>query len=137
VRWAVGEGMTVFVISWVNPDERLAHKDFEDYLLEGPLAGARRDRAGDRRSGRERRSAIASAVRCSAATLAYLAAQKKQKRIASATFMTALIDFTEAGELEVFIDEDQVPRSRRRCGSAAISKAARWATRSTCCARTT
>ena len=30
--------MTVFVISWVNPDERLAHKDFEDYMLEGPLA---------------------------------------------------------------------------------------------------
>jgi polyhydroxyalkanoate synthase subunit PhaC len=43
-----------------------------------------------------------------AATLGYLAAKKKQKRIATATFMTALIDFTEAGELEVFIDEDQV-----------------------------
>src|SRR4029079_8140230 len=38
VRWAVGQGMTVFVVSWVNPDERVAHKGFEDYLGEGPLA---------------------------------------------------------------------------------------------------
>ena len=38
MRWAVAEGMTVFVISWVNPDEKLAHKNFEDYLTEGTLA---------------------------------------------------------------------------------------------------
>ena len=54
IRWAVDEGMTVFVISWVNPDERLAHKDFEDYMLEGPARRARRDREGDRRERRER-----------------------------------------------------------------------------------
>src|SRR4029078_6713875 len=38
IRYCVGEGMTVFVVSWVNPDAALANKDFEDYLLEGPLA---------------------------------------------------------------------------------------------------
>src|SRR5262249_62242323 len=38
IRWAVGEGHTVFVVSWVNPDETLAGKSFEDYMLEGPLA---------------------------------------------------------------------------------------------------
>ena len=38
IKWAVDQGHTVFVISWVNPDERLAHKGFEDYMREGPLA---------------------------------------------------------------------------------------------------
>src|SRR5207244_4183515 len=38
IRWAVGQGHTVFVVSWVNPDETLAGKSFEDYMLEGPLA---------------------------------------------------------------------------------------------------
>src|SRR5689334_342505 len=106
IRWAVGEGMTVFVISWVNPDERLAHKDFEDYLVEGPLAAldAIRDATGEPDA-----NVIGYCLGGTllASTLGYLAA-KKQKRIASATFMTALIDFTAAGELEVFIDEDQV-----------------------------
>ncbi|HEX5314729.1 MAG TPA: class I poly(R)-hydroxyalkanoic acid synthase, partial [Gammaproteobacteria bacterium] len=106
IRYAVNEGMTVFVVSWVNPDAKLAHKDFEDYLIDGPLAAldAIRDATGE---------ADANVIgyclggTLLAATLGYLAA-KKQRRIASATFMTALVDFTAAGELEVFIDEDQV-----------------------------
>jgi polyhydroxyalkanoate synthase len=106
IRHAVNEGMTVFVVSWVNPDAKLAHKDFEDYLIDGPLAAldAIRDATGE---------ADANVIgyclggTLLAATLGYLAA-KKHRRIASATFMTALVDFTAAGELEVFIDEDQV-----------------------------
>ena len=107
IRWAVNEGMTVFVISWVNPDEKLAHKDFEDYLLEGPLAAL--DAIEDA-TGEPDANVIGYCLGGTllAATLGYLAAKKKQKRIASATFMTALVDFTESGELEVFIDEDQV-----------------------------
>ena len=106
IRWAVNEGMTVFVISWVNPDERLAHKDFEDYLLEGPLAALD---AIAQATGEHDANVIGYCLGGTllAATLGYLAA-KKQKRIASATFMTALVDFTAAGELEVFIDENQV-----------------------------
>jgi len=107
IRWAVSEGMTVFVISWVNPDEKLAHKDFEDYLLEGPLAALD---AIEKATGEADANVIGYCLGGTllAATLGYLAARKKQKRIASATFMTALVDFTESGELEVFIDEDQV-----------------------------
>ena len=106
IRWAVGEGMTVFVISWVNPDERLAHKDFEDYLTEGPLAALD---AIEEATGESDANVIGYCLGGTllAATLGWLAA-KKRKRIASATFMTALIDFTAAGELEVFIDEKQV-----------------------------
>jgi poly[(R)-3-hydroxyalkanoate] polymerase subunit PhaC len=106
VRHAVNEGMTVFVISWVNPDAKLANKDFEDYLLEGPLAALD---AIEEATGERDANVIGYCLGGTllAATLGYLAA-KKQKRIASATFMTALVDFTAAGELEVFIDEDQV-----------------------------
>jgi polyhydroxyalkanoate synthase len=107
VRWAVNEGMTVFVVSWVNPDEKLAHKDFEDYMLEGPIAAldAMQDATGEPDA-----NVIGYCLGGTllAATLGYLAGKKKQNRIASATFFTALVDFTESGELEVFIDEDQV-----------------------------
>ena len=112
IRYAVSEGMTVFVISWVNPDAQLAGKDFEDYLTEGPLAAL--DAVRDATS-----EADANVVgyclggTLLAATLAYLAA-KKQKRVASATFMAALVDFTAPGELEVFIDESQVASLERK-----------------------
>jgi polyhydroxyalkanoate synthase subunit PhaC len=106
IRWAASEGITVFVVSWVNPDATLAHKDFEDYLVDGPLAAldAIRDATGEPDA-----NVIGYCLGGTllAATLGWLAA-KKQKRIASATFMTALVDFTAAGELEVFIDEAQV-----------------------------
>ena len=107
IRWAVSEGMTVFVISWVNPDERLADKDFEDYLTDGPLAALD---AIEQATGEDDANVIGYCLGGTllAATLGWLAGKKQQKRIASATFMTALIDFTAPGELEVFIDEDQV-----------------------------
>src|SRR5438094_5257277 len=106
VRWATGEGLTVFVISWVNPDAKLAHKDFEDYLREGTLAALE---AIEKATGEKSVNAIGYCLGGTllAATLGHMAA-RKDKRIVSATFMAALIDFTAAGELEVFIDEAQV-----------------------------
>ena len=96
----------MFVISWVNPDEKLAHKDFEDYMLEGPLAALD---AMEKATGEADFNVLGYCLGGTllAATLGYMAA-KKDKRIASATFMTAMIDFTRPGELGVFIDEDQV-----------------------------
>jgi len=106
LRWATQEGLTVFIISWVNPDERLAHKNFEDYVTEGLLAALDAIEAA---TGEKDVNAIGYCLGGTllAATLAWLAV-KKQKRIATATFMTSLLDFTHAGELEVFIDEEQV-----------------------------
>jgi len=106
IRWATQQGFTVFVVSWVNPDAKLAHKDFEDYLQEGTLAAID---AIEKATGEKSVNVIGYCLGGTllAATLGYMAA-KKDKRIASATFMTALIDFTAAGELEVFIDEAQV-----------------------------
>ena len=112
IKWAVDQGITVFVISWVNPDEKLAHKDFEDYLREGPLAALG---AIEKATGETEVNALGYCLGGTllAATLAYMAA-KKDKRIVSASFMTALVDFDRSGELEVFIDEDQVASLERK-----------------------
>jgi len=108
IRWAVGEGHTVFVISWVNPDGRLAQKDFEDYMVDGPIAALDAIRAA---TGEKNANVIGYCIGGTllASTLAWLAA-KGDRRIASATFFTSLLDFTDVGELSVFIDEEQIGR---------------------------
>jgi polyhydroxyalkanoate synthase len=112
VKWCVQQGLTVFVISWVNPDERHANKDFADYMLEGPLAALD---AMEKATGEKTVNVLGYCLGGTllASTLGYLAAHK-DRRIASASFMTALIDFSGAGELEVFIDEDQVSLLERK-----------------------
>jgi polyhydroxyalkanoate synthase len=106
IRWAVGRGHTVFVISWVNPDESLAEKLFDDYLLEGPLAALEVIAAA---TGEEKVNAVGYCLGGTllACQLAYMAA-KGDERIVSATYLTSMIDFAEAGELSVFIDEEQI-----------------------------
>ena len=106
VRWAVAKGYTVFTISWVNPDERLAQKTFEDYMVEGPLAAL--DAIAEATG--EREAALVGYClggTLSAATLACLAA-RGDRRVRSATFFASLVDFAEPGELGVFIDDAQL-----------------------------
>jgi polyhydroxyalkanoate synthase len=106
VRWAVAQGHTVFVVSWVNPGEELALKSFDDYMLEGPLACLD---AMAQATGEPDANVIGYCLGGTllAATLAYMAA-KGDDRFASATFLASMVDFTEAGELGVFIDEEQL-----------------------------
>ena len=106
VRWAVSKGYTVFMISWVNPDERLAEKTFEDYMLEGPLAALD---AVEQATGEREVAAVGYCLggTLTAATLAYLAA-KGETRIRSATFFASLVDFAKPGDLGVFIDDAQI-----------------------------
>jgi polyhydroxyalkanoate synthase len=106
VRWAVSQGHTVFMISWVNPDEHLAEKGFEDYMTEGYLAALD---AIEQATGEREVNAIGYCLGGTllASTLAYMAA-KKDNRIKSATFFVTMTDFAEAGELGVFIDEEQL-----------------------------
>lgn len=106
IKWAVDQGHTVFVISWVNPDERLAQKGFDDYMLEGPLAALD---AMEQATGEREANVIGYCLGGTllAATLAYMAV-KGDNRVASATYFVALTDFAEPGELSVFIDEDQL-----------------------------
>ena len=106
IKWSVDQGMTVFVISWVNPDAAMREKSFDDYLLEGPMAALD---AIEKATGEKEVNAVGYCLGGTllAAQLAYMAA-KKDKRIVSATFMTALTDFRASGELNVFIDEKQI-----------------------------
>ncbi|MFN7086069.1 MAG: PHA/PHB synthase family protein [Burkholderiales bacterium] len=106
VRWAVEQGHTVFMISWVNPDRRLAHKSFDDYLTEGALAALD---AVERATGERDVNVIGYCLGGTllACLLAWLAARKEQ-RVHSATFFVSMIDFERPGELEVFIDEQQL-----------------------------
>ncbi|MBX9947281.1 MAG: class I poly(R)-hydroxyalkanoic acid synthase [Reyranella sp.] len=106
IKWATEQGYTVFVISWVNPDERLTGLVFEDYMRLGPLAALD---AVEKATGQRRVSAIGYCIggTLMAATLAYMAA-RGDDRIAACTFFTAQVDFTEPGELGIFIDEEQL-----------------------------
>ena len=106
IRWMVGQGYTVFIVSWVNPDERLAAKSFEDYMLEGIVAAV--DAVCDI-TGAKKINTIGYCIAGTllAATLSYMAV-KKDQRIATATFLAAQVDFSEPGELEIFVDEEQL-----------------------------
>jgi polyhydroxyalkanoate synthase len=106
VRWAVEQGHTVFICSWVNPDERLADKGFEDYMREGPYAALD---AIEKATGEKAVNAIGYCLGGTllAANLAQMAAER-DTRVKSATFFTTMVDFEEAGELGVFIDEEQL-----------------------------
>jgi polyhydroxyalkanoate synthase len=112
IKWAIDQGHTVFVISWVNPDEKLAEKSFEDYMLEGPLAAL----DAIQRATRERRvDAVGYCLGGTllASTAAYLAANNDD-RIASATYFVTLVDFSDVGDMAVFIDKEQLASLERR-----------------------
>jgi polyhydroxyalkanoate synthase len=106
IKWCVDQGLTVFVISWVNPDGHLAKKGFEDYVRQGPIAALD---AIKEAVGEEKVHTIGYCVGGTllATTLAAMAAWNDD-RIASATFFAAQVDFTHAGDLKVFVDEEQV-----------------------------
>jgi polyhydroxyalkanoate synthase subunit PhaC len=112
IKWAVDQGHTVFAISWVNPDKKLAAKGFENYMLEGPLAalGAIESATGERSV-----NAIGYCLGGTllASTAAYSAA-KGDDRIASTTYFATLVDFAEVGDMAVFIDEEQLASLERR-----------------------
>ena len=112
IKWVVDHGHTVFVISWVNPDEKLAEKGFEDYMLEGPLAALD---AIESATGEHSVNAIGYCLGGTllASTTAY-SASKGDDRIASATYFATLVDFTEVGDMAVFIDEEQLASLERR-----------------------
>jgi polyhydroxyalkanoate synthase len=106
IRFAVSKGFTVFVVSWVNPDGRLAHKTFEDYMTEGILSATD---AVKREAGCDKINVIGYCVGGTllGTTLAYLAARGEEP-FASATFFAAQVDFTKAGDLMLFIDDAQL-----------------------------
>ena len=106
VRWAVGQGLSVFMISWVNPDSRHRDKTFESYMREGVFEALDAVRAA---TGEEDVSALGYCIGGTLlATALATMAQTVDHRIKNATFFTAQTDFSDAGDIQVFIDEDQL-----------------------------
>jgi polyhydroxyalkanoate synthase len=126
IRYAVEQGHTVFMVSWVNPDARLAHKSFADYMKEAPLEALD---AIKQATGEEEVNVIGYCLGGTllAATLGYMAA-KNDHRFASATFFTAMIDFNEPGELGVFIDEEQLKTLEERMNARGYLEGSEMAT---------
>ncbi|VAW19174.1 Polyhydroxyalkanoic acid synthase [hydrothermal vent metagenome] len=106
IKWLVGQGHTVFVISWVNPDRRLAEKSFDDYMEDGILTAIDTVLAA---TAEKKTNIVGYCVGGTllAATLAWLAAKRKSP-IKSATLLTTQVDFDGAGDLMVYVDEEQI-----------------------------
>ena len=113
IKWATEKGHTVFVISWVNPDTKLAEKSFADYMHEGPLDAID---AIEKATGEKQVNVIGYCLGGTllAATLAWMTSKRKAGRVASATFFTSLVDFSDAGDLKVFIDDAQIEMIEER-----------------------
>src|SRR5471032_2735205 len=115
IRWLTAQGYTVFVVSWANPDEGAAQKGFEDYMKDGIFAALE---AVKQATGVEDPNCVGYCIGGTllAATLAYMAA-KQDARVHSATFWAAQTDFSEAGELSVFVDEAQLDALKQKMDS--------------------
>ena len=125
IKWCVDRGFTVFVISWVNPDAHLAQKSFEQYMREGPLEAMD---VIEKITGESKVHTIGYCVGGTllAVTLAWLAAQK-QDRVVSATMFAAQVDFTFAGDLKIFVDEDRIRALEQQMQEQGYLEASRMA----------
>src|ERR1700736_5135047 len=125
IKWCVDQGITVFVISWVNPDKSLGAKTFDDYMREGPLAAMD---VIERATGELKIHTMGYCVGGTllASTLAWLA-EKRRVRATSATFLAAQVDFTHAGDLLVFVDEDQISALERDMQASGVLEGGKMA----------
>ncbi len=126
VKWATDQGHSTFIMSWVNPDEKLAEKTFDNYLLEGALEAVNQvcTQTGE--------NSINLAGYCLGGTLlmtmlAWMTT-KKDKRVNSATFFTSMIDFSEPGELGVFLDEGSVAGLEKKMNERGFLEGSEMAT---------
>lgn len=117
IRWLTTQGFTVFVTSWVNPDQRHASKTFEDYMNDGVLTAIEKVRE---QTGAEKVNTVGYCIAGTllSCTLAYLAKTGVQSPINSATFFAAQQDFSDAGDLALFTDSDWLGEVERQMDKA-------------------
>lgn len=106
VRWLVNQGYTVFIISWVNPGSQHRKTEFADYMTQGPLAALQiiNEITHQKKANLVGYCIGGTLLGC---MLAYLSVNNTTD-ITSATFLTTLLDFSEPGELGLFVDEKQL-----------------------------
>ncbi|UFZ05548.1 class I poly(R)-hydroxyalkanoic acid synthase [Bradyrhizobium ontarionense] len=125
IKWCVDQGLTVFVISWVNPDKNLGTKTWDDYMKEGPLTAMD---VIEKVTGEMKVHTLGYCVGGTmlATTLAWLA-DKRRQRVTSATFLAAQVDFTHAGDLLVFVDETQISALERDMQASGVLEGSKMA----------
>ena len=112
VKWLLDRGHTVFMISWVNPDQRLSEKTFEDYVFEG--VGSAINTILDL-TGEKKINAVGFCIGGNIlGTYAAYMADEKNNPLASTTYLATLFDFKNPGDLGVFIDEKQINQLEKR-----------------------
>lgn len=113
VTWCVDQGLTVFMVSWVNPDATLRNKTLDDYMKDGQLRALD---VVEEIIGIRGVNVIGYCIAGTlfAATLAWLHAKGEEDRVKSTTFFTAQLDFEDAGELKVFVDDEQLKALSKR-----------------------
>lgn len=115
IRWLVEQGITVFIISWVNPDASFSKKSLFDYLQEGPLTAIATIR---KQLNVKKVNTLGFCIGGTLLTtlLAYNKAHKDDS-INSATFLASMIDFSDPGDIAVFIDEQQITKLEKEMES--------------------
>ena len=127
IKYALDQGHSVFVLSWVNPDARLAQMGFEDYMKQGPLAALD---AVEKATGERQVNFIGYCLGGTllGATLGFLAQKDQIDKVRSATYFVSLLDFSAPGELGVFIDEAQVDNLEKKMNERGYLEGSEMAT---------
>ncbi len=118
VRYAVEQGHTVFLVSWCNPDASLGHVTWDDYILNGAVKAIN---VVQEISKKEQINALGFCVGGTIISSALaLLAGRKEKPISSLTLLTTLLDFSDTGIIDVFIDEAQVVMREQSIGQGGL-----------------
>jgi poly[(R)-3-hydroxyalkanoate] polymerase subunit PhaC len=116
IKWLVDQGRTVFIVSWVNPNSDLKNKNFEDYIHQGVYEALDAVKAA---TGEAKADTIGYCIGgTTLATTLALMAKKDDRRVNSATFFTAQADFSEAGDLLLFVDDEQLDAIEKQMEAA-------------------
>ena len=125
IKYVVEQGFSVFVVSWVNPDDSMAHKTFEDYMIEGLLTAVD---AVKRETNVEKINVLGYCVGGTllGSALAYLA-QRGEEPFHSVTFLTTQVDFSKAGDLLLFTEDAQLEGLEKIMGERGFLDGSRMA----------
>ncbi|MDH5452022.1 MAG: class I poly(R)-hydroxyalkanoic acid synthase [Paracoccaceae bacterium] len=104
IKWIVDQGFTLFVVSWKNPDKSYSDTGLDDYVEEGFMAAIE---AAKEITGEDKVNAVGYCIAGTTLTMTQAVLKKRgEKSVNSATFFTTLTDFSDPGEVSVFLDDD-------------------------------
>ena len=120
IRYATAQGHRTFVLSWRNPDQSMAGKTWDDYIEHAAIKAIK---VVQEITGADTLNALGFCVGGTilATALAVLAA-RGEKPVESATLLTSLLDFTDTGILDIFIDETSVKYREAEMGKGGLLK---------------